>query len=76
MLEKFTKPDVTHFERKTKGYSPRKKKMKTGPDERPQSGIGKQHKESLKKKMGLGQHFRKAFIDFATKMVKCTCEGY
>ena len=76
MLEKFTKPDVTHFERKKKGYSPRKKKMKTSPgDERSQSGIGKQHKQSLQKKMGLG-HFRKVFIDFAKKRVKCTCDGY
>jgi len=72
---KFTKPDVTHFERKKKGSSPRKKKMKTGPDERSQSGIGKQHKESLQKKNRLG-HFRKVFIDFAKKRVKCTCEGY
>ena len=71
----FIEPDATHFERKKRVSSPRKKKVKTISDEKSQSALGQQHKASLQRKLGLG-YFRKVYIDFRLKKVKCTCEEY
>ena len=71
----FIEPDATHFERKKRVSSPRKKKVKTIDDEKSQSALGQQHKASLQRQLGLG-YFRKVYIDFGLKKVKCTCEEY